>query len=108
MADAVKMPDTFEVPVELALFKANGTQVTEVPAGYSLAVTSSDEAVATFAAVESSVKGKAVAVAAGVATFTGTVTYPDGSVKSDTFELTVELSDAGVPRFIVGTPVPKG
>jgi hypothetical protein len=105
--ERVKLDNGQSVNAGLSIFDLKGKLVEELPAGAVVEYVSDNEQVAQFAQDgPNSISGKVTTLNddVGVANITGTVTWPDGTVKSDVLEVTVVHSAVDVVRFTVGTP----
>jgi hypothetical protein len=107
-----------QCPSSFDLFDKKDVAFDPIPTGATLEVVSSDEGVAQWApgvlvdnvitpAPESPNKGVITTLTdkVGTARLSGTLTLADGTVFTDTIDVTVAHSAAGTAKFTVGTPV---
>jgi hypothetical protein len=109
MAERTRLDNGQMVGAGLSIFDKKGQLIEEgnLPAGSTVVFTNDNEAAAQFVQNgENSMNGKVTTEGdkVGVSNITGTVTFADGSTKSDILEVTVVNSAPDTARFTVGTP----
>jgi hypothetical protein len=105
--ERVRLDNGQKVNAGLSIFDRKGKLVEELPEGATINYVSDNEKVAQWQPhAPNSIYGMVTTLNddVGVANITGTVSWPDGMVKSDVLEVTVIHSAVDVVRFTVGTP----
>jgi hypothetical protein len=100
----VQMNDKQHVSAGLTLLDLDGQPIKALPEGASIAFSSDNPDVAQFTPDESQLNGDIGSGAVGTANITGTITFADGTVKSDVLEVEVVNSGPGSAQFTVGVP----
>lgn len=104
---SVELTNGQQVDASFDVFDKKNIAFDPLPSGATVQISSSDEGVAQWAPdVAGGNKGFITTLTdkVGLATISGTITMPDGTVFTDSISVTVTNSAPGTAKFTVGTP----
>jgi len=105
MPSSITMTDRQFCPAGVTILDQDAKPFAVKPDGFVIAFDSSDPSVAGLEPNEDGLNVKITSGNPGVATVTANVTFPDGTLVSDTIAVAVDNSAPGSINFSAGAPV---
>lgn len=107
MAGTLTLTDKQLAPAGVTLLDEDGQKIEILPSDYVVTFESSNPAVAEFEVGPDGMNGEVTSGKVGSSVITATVTFPDGTVKSDTISVSVLNTAPASVNFTAGEPLPE-